>query len=69
MWEVPSDEKSGLYFSVFVGHRQGSLFQIWVPRDYFIVSIFETLPTWRARFLYFTQEQGTPTMPQGIGFV
>jgi hypothetical protein len=55
MLSALSDEKSGLYFSVFAGHRQHSLPQIWVPWDswaYFIVSIFETPPTWRARFLY-----------------
>jgi hypothetical protein len=28
MWGSLSDEKSGLYFSVFVGHRQRSLSQI-----------------------------------------
>jgi hypothetical protein len=28
MWEALSDEKSGLYFSVFAGHRQRSLSQI-----------------------------------------
>jgi hypothetical protein len=42
MWGALSDEKSNPYFSVFAGHRQ----------RYFIVSIFETPPTWRARFLY-----------------
>jgi hypothetical protein len=55
MWSALSDEKSGLYFSVFAGHGQRSLSQIWVPWDswaYFIVSIFETPPTWRTRFLY-----------------
>jgi hypothetical protein len=33
MWGALSDEKSGLYFSVFSRHRQRSLSQIWVPRD------------------------------------
>jgi hypothetical protein len=33
MWSALSDEKSGLYFSVFAGHRQRSLSQIWVPWD------------------------------------
>jgi hypothetical protein len=28
MWGALSDEKSGLYFSVFAGHRQRSLSQI-----------------------------------------
>jgi hypothetical protein len=28
MWDALSDEKSGLYFSVFAGHRQRSLSQI-----------------------------------------
>jgi hypothetical protein len=28
MWGALSDEKSGLYFSVFAGHRQHSLSQI-----------------------------------------
>jgi hypothetical protein len=28
MWDALSDEKSGLYFSVFAGHRQRSLPQI-----------------------------------------
>jgi hypothetical protein len=28
MWGALSDEKSGLYFSVFTGHRQSSLSQI-----------------------------------------
>jgi hypothetical protein len=56
MCRVLSNEKLGLQFSVFAGHRQRSLSQVWVPRDswaYFIVSIFLRLPqTWRARFLY-----------------
>jgi hypothetical protein len=50
-----SDEKTSLLFLVFTRHRQRCLSQIWVPQDswaYFIVSIFETPPTWRARFLY-----------------
>jgi hypothetical protein len=45
MWGSLSDEKSGLYFSVFAGHRQLILSQVWVPRDswaYFIVFISET---------------------------
>jgi hypothetical protein len=41
MWGALSDEKLGLYFWV----QQKS----WT---YFIVSIFETPQTWRARFLY-----------------
>jgi hypothetical protein len=48
MWGALSDEKSGLYFSVFAGHSQCSLSQILVPWDswaQFIVSIFETPPT------------------------
>jgi hypothetical protein len=56
-----SDERSGLYFPVFAGHRQRSLSQIWVTRNswaYFIVSIFETPPTWRvSSCVYFPQEQ------------
>jgi hypothetical protein len=55
MWGALSDEKSGLYFSVFAGHCQRSLSEIWVPWDswtQFIVSIIETPPTWRANFLY-----------------
>jgi hypothetical protein len=68
MWGSLSDEKSGLYFSVFVGHRQRSLSQIWVPRDswaYFIVSIFENPQTLRARvpsyslYSLFTDRQRT----------
>jgi hypothetical protein len=53
MWGALSDEKSGLYFSVFACHSQRSLSQIWVPRDswaYFIVSIFET-PTFYIKIL------------------
>jgi hypothetical protein len=45
----------GSVLSVFTGHRQRSLSQIWVPRDSwacFIVSIFETPPIRRARFLF-----------------
>jgi hypothetical protein len=55
MWGALSDEKSGQCFSIFAGHRQCSLSQIWVRRHswtYFIVSIFETPPTWRARSPY-----------------
>jgi hypothetical protein len=33
MWGALSDEKSGLYFSVFAGHRQRNLSQIRVPRN------------------------------------
>jgi hypothetical protein len=56
MWCALSDEKSGLQFPVFIfGHRQRSLSQVWVPQDswaYFIASISETPPAWRAMFLY-----------------
>jgi hypothetical protein len=47
MWGALSDEKSGLQFSVFSGHRQRSLSQVWAPRDskaYFPVSIFLDSP-------------------------
>jgi hypothetical protein len=47
-------EVGSVVFS-FWGYRQRSVSQIWVPRDsraYFIVSIFETPSTWRARLLY-----------------
>jgi hypothetical protein len=42
-------------FQFFAAHRQSSFSQVWAPRDlwaYFIVSVFEIPPTWRARFLY-----------------
>jgi hypothetical protein len=72
MWGALSDEKSGLQLSVFAGHRQRSLFQIGFPQDswaYFIVTIFETPPPWRARFLYlFPQEQGSSVIPPDIGY-
>jgi hypothetical protein len=42
----------------------------WVPRDswaYFIVSIFETPPIWRARFLYlFPSGTGQPSYISGL---
>jgi hypothetical protein len=28
----------------------------------------ETPPIWRAKFLYFPQEQGSPVIPPGIGY-
>jgi hypothetical protein len=37
-----SDGKSGLQFSVFAGHRQCSLSQAWVERDYFFWVDFAT---------------------------
>jgi hypothetical protein len=71
MWDALSDEKSGLYFSVFAGYRQRSLSQIWVPWNswaYFIVSIFYIPPTGGlGSCIYFPQEQGRPVIPPGIG--
>jgi hypothetical protein len=52
-WGALSDEKSGLYFSNFAGHRQRSLSQI---------SIFETPPTRRSRSLYLFQSQVKVTL-------
>jgi hypothetical protein len=54
MWNTLSDEKTGLQF-FFSGHRQHSIFQFWVPQDswaYFIISISETPPSWKAKILY-----------------
>jgi hypothetical protein len=67
MWGALSDEKSGLYFSIFAGHRQRSLSQIWVPRDrwsYFIVSILRLpQPGGPGSCIYFLQEQDSPIIP------
>jgi hypothetical protein len=64
-----SGERTGLYFSVFARYRQRSVSQIWVPRDWwecFIVSIFETPPTWRARSLYlYPPRTGWPSYTPG----
>jgi hypothetical protein len=73
MWSALSDEKSGLYFSVFAGHRQRSLSQIWVPRDseHNLLSIFLRLPQpgGPGSCIYFPQEQGSPVIPPGIGLL
>jgi hypothetical protein len=57
---VPSLTRSrACSFQFFARHRQSSLSQVWVQQDswaYFIVSIFETPPTW----IYIPQDQGRP---------
>jgi hypothetical protein len=65
MWGALSDEKSGLYFLVFPGHRQRSLSQIWVP----LLSLFLRHPQSRGpgSCIYIPQEQGGPVIPSGNG--
>jgi hypothetical protein len=71
MWGALSDGKSRLYFSVLARHRQRPFSHVWVLQNLqvsFIASIFETHPTWRARFLYlFPPGKGSPVLPPGTG--
>jgi hypothetical protein len=58
-----SDERMGLLFTIAAGprHRTHSL-------TTFYCLMFETPPTWRARFPYlYTQEQGGQLYPQALG--
>jgi hypothetical protein len=56
MWDALSDEKSGLQFSVFfLDITRAAFFMSQSHRTQehiFIVTIFETPPTWKARFLF-----------------
>jgi hypothetical protein len=44
MWGALFDEKSGLYFSVFPGHRQSSLSGSRGIREHILLSLFFRLP-------------------------
>jgi hypothetical protein len=73
MWGTLSDEKSGLYFSVFAGYRQRSLSQICQSHgthEHSLLSLFFRLPQpgGPGFCIYFPQEQGSPVIPPGIGF-
>jgi hypothetical protein len=51
--------------------RQCSLSRAWVPRDswpYFTVSIFEALPTWRARLLHLLSQEHPSSLSHLLRF-
>jgi hypothetical protein len=62
-----SDEKSGLYFSVFAFLRSESH----GTHEHTLLSLFLRLPEpgGPGSCIYFTREQGSPVIPPGIEFV
>jgi hypothetical protein len=70
-WGAPSDETTGLAFTIAAGPRQRSHSLVRVPREswpYLTVS-FETPPTWMVRFpLFISLRNSVPQLhPQPLG--
>jgi hypothetical protein len=71
MWGAPSDERTGLSFTIAAVPRQRRHFRVRVPRNSstFYCLRFQTSPTWRARSrIYIPQGQGGLDIYPGIGF-
>jgi hypothetical protein len=67
MQGVLSDEKSGMYFSIFAEHNQRSISQVWVPLFYCLH--FWDSPDLEDQIPVFISShvQSNPVVPQGIG--
>jgi hypothetical protein len=73
MWGAISDEKSGLKFSVLLGITS-TIFvrsESHGTHEHILLSLFLRLPKpgGPSSCIYFPQEQGSPVIPSGIGFV
>jgi hypothetical protein len=73
MWGALSDEKSGLYFSVFLGIVSAAFLksESHRPHEHILLSLILCLPQpgRPGSCIYFPQEKGSPVIPPGIGLL
>jgi hypothetical protein len=73
MWGALSDEKSALQFSVFLGIASVAFLrsESHGTHEHILWSLFLRLPQpgGPGSYIYFPQEQSSPVIPPGIGFV
>jgi hypothetical protein len=71
MWGAPTNDRTGLTFTIAAGFRQRSHSQVRVPRDSSHFTALDSSlpqPGGQGPRIYIPQEHGGPVIPPGTGF-